>query len=92
MTRKGQKQEMERWDTLKPRIDHARDERGLRPIQKNNKDLWESVTQAREQHRPPAAPGMPLMEVKTEVNLAARVHQFSALQGCVYELLKTQGS
>ena len=31
---------------------------------------------------------MPLMEVKPEVNLAAKVQQFSAFQGCVDELAK----
>ena len=78
MTRKGQRQEMARWETLKPRIQQAREERGLRPIQKNNKDFWEAIAQAKNKHRPPTAPGMPLMEVEPEVSLSAKVQQFSA--------------
>ena len=31
---------------------------------------------------------MPLLEVKTEVNLSANVQQFSAFQSCVDELIK----
>ena len=88
MTRKGQSQEIARWESLKPRINQAREERGLRPIQKNNKEFWEAIAQAKNKHRPPIAPGMPLMEVKTEVNLSAKVQQFSAFQNCVDELVK----
>ena len=91
MTRKGQNQAIARWESLKPRIDHARDERGLRPIQKNNQEFWEAIKQATEQHRPHVAPGMPLMEVKPEVNLAANVQQFSVFQGGADELNKNTG-
>ena len=58
------------------------------PEKKRNKDFWEAIAQAKNKHRPPIAPGMPLMEVKTEVNLSAKVQQFSAFQSCVDELIK----
>ena len=61
---------------------------GLRPTHKNNKDFWDTVKKAKEEHRPPAAPAMPLMKVEAAVSLSANVQQFSAFQSCVDELIK----
>ena len=84
MTRKGQLNDMGWWDILKPRADNAREERNLKPIPKFNHQLWEDLKKAKEQFRPPAAPGMPLVRAsEPNGNLAAQVQQFAAFQDCV---------
>ena len=89
MTRKSQLKEMSRWEILKPRVDSAREERNLNPIQKFNHQFWDELKKAKEQFRPPTAPGMPLLHAQEpKGNVAAQVQQFSAFQDCVGILQK----
>ena len=89
MTKKGQREAMEWWGILQPRIQRAREERDLRPIQKFDQQFWETLKEAKDKFRPPASPGMPLIQKEeAEVNVAAQVQQFSAFQDCVQELEK----
>ena len=89
MTKKGQREAMERWDILRPKVQEAREERDLKPIQKFDQQFWETLKEAKAKFRPPASPGMPLMEKEeAAINVAAQVQQFSAFQDCVQEFEK----
>ena len=47
------------WEDLKPRVEQARKDRDLDPIQKSDQAIWNIRTRAIERYRPPSAPGMP---------------------------------
>ena len=61
LTRK-QREETRKWDLLTPVVEECRQERNLPPFQKHDKVFWETLEKAKELHKAPSAPAMPLIE------------------------------
>ena len=59
---KKQQSAIAHWEDLKPRVEQARRDRDLDPIQKSDQEFWNIRKRAIEQYRPPSAPGMPVQE------------------------------
>ena len=84
---KKQQSAIAHWEDLKPRVEQARKDRGLDPIQKSDQEFWNIRKRAIEQYRPPSAPGMPVQErPEPHQDLSLQIQQFSAYQDCLQKM------
>ena len=87
LSKKKQQSAIAHWEDLKPRVEQARRDRDLDPIQKSDQEFWNIRKRAIEQYRPPSAPGMPVQErPKPHQDLSLQIQQFSAYQDCLQKM------
>ena len=72
---------------LKPRVEQARKDRDLDPIQKSDQEFWSIRDKAIKEYRPPSAPGMPVQEQpEPHQDISLQIQQFSAYQDCLQKM------
>ena len=89
LTRKQREEEKRKWDLLKPIVEECRQERNLPPVQKHDNVFWETLKKAKELHKAPSAPAMPLIEQCESEDLSLQVRHFGPYQDVV-ELLEAR--
>ena len=71
------------WDLPNPIVEECRQERNLPPVQKHDKVFWETLERAKELHKAPSAPAMPLIETCEGEDLSLQVRHVGPYQDVV---------
>ena len=87
LSKKKQQDAIAHWENLKPRVEQARKDRDLDPIQKSDQEFWSILKKAIKEYRPPSAPGMPVQEQpEPHQDISLQIQQFSAYQDCLRKM------
>ena len=82
MSKKQQKIEIAKWETLQPKLKAAREKRGIFEIPDDDSEYLKIVSDLRAKLSGPAAPAMPLVQTILASNLAERGKP--PVQGCYH--------